>query len=70
MEENDNKIIVKNLLGKLNEKDKFIITKYYGIGCHEENCDTIAAELNLTKERIRQKINEIIKELSKIINNI
>ena len=69
IEENDNKIIVKNLLCKLNEKDKFIITKYYGIGCHEESCDTIAAELNLSKERIRQKINEIIKELSKFINN-
>ena len=69
IEENDNKIIVKNLLCKLNEKDKFIITKYYGIGCHEESCDTIAAELKLSKERIRQKINEIIKELSKFINN-
>ena len=69
IEEDDNKVIVKNLLCKLNEKDKFIITKYYGIGCHEESCDTIAAELNLTKERIRQKINEIIKELSKFINN-
>ena len=69
VEEDDNKVIVKNLLCKLNEKDKFIITKYYGIGCHEESCDTIAAELNLTKERIRQKINEIIKELSKFINN-
>lgn len=69
IEEDDNKVIVKNLLCKLNEKDKFIITKYYGIGCHEESCDTIAAELNLTKERIRQKINGIIKELSKFINN-
>lgn len=65
---NDNKVIVKNLLKKLNKRDKYIITKAFGIDCQEETYDTIASELNLTKERIRQKVSEIVKKLSDYID--
>lgn len=65
---NDNKVIVKNLLKKLNNRDKYIITKAFGIDCQEETYETIANELNLTKERIRQKVSEIVKKLSEYID--
>lgn len=60
----DNKTIVGKLLKKLNAKDQNLIKKAFGIDCEEETYDSIAFDMNITKERVRQKINEIIKRLS------
>lgn len=64
----DDKIIVDRLLNKLNSRDRGIITKAFGIGCLESTQESIAEEYNLSKERIRQKIDEILKKLKKLSN--
>lgn len=64
----DNKTIIGKLLKKLNKNDQSLIKKAFGIDCEEETYDTIAFDLNLTKERVRQKINEIIKKLGTMID--
>lgn len=64
---NDNKKIIREILSKLNERDRFIIENAFGIGCNQQTYDSIADELSLTKERIRQKVSEIIKKLGKYI---
>lgn len=59
----DNAKIVNDLLNTLNEKDRYIITRLYGIGCSEKSYEEIANEMNLSKERIRQKRKAIEKKL-------
>ena len=65
IEEYDMKTLVNNLLQTLNPQEQIIIKKAFGIDCIEETFDTIGCELNLSKERIRQKVQEIIKKLNK-----
>lgn len=64
---NDSKRIVGEMLNKLNERDRFIIECAFGIGREQQTYDSIADELSLTKERIRQKIGEIVKKLGRYI---
>lgn len=66
-EKNDTKKIISEILKKLNKRDRFIIENAFGIGCTQQTYDSIADELSLTKERIRQKVSEIIKKLGKYI---
>lgn len=65
----DYKIMVEKLLNKLNDRDRIIITKAFGIGCIEQTCESIADDVDLSKERIRQKIGEILNKLRKMSNN-
>lgn len=69
IKESDNKRIISEILSKLSEKDRFIIECAFGIGRTQQRYEEIAEELSLTKERIRQKINEIIKKLGKYIKD-
>ena len=55
------------MLNKLNESDRFIIECAFDIGREQQTYDSIADELSLTKERIRQKIGEIVKKLGRYI---
>lgn len=50
-------------LGKLDEREKFIVTKYYGIGCEQESFDTIGIHLNLCAERVRQLCVSAVKKM-------
>ena len=52
-------------LGKLNERESFIVKNYLGIGCVAETFETIALELNLCKEAIRQIYLSAIKKMQK-----
>lgn len=63
----DCKKVVAGLLGKLDERDRLIIERLFGIGCDEQPYEAIASELGLTKERIRQKSNEIIRKLGNYV---
>lgn len=65
----DYKVMVSKLLNKLNDRDKKIISQAFGIGCLEKTYESIADEHNLSKERIRQKINEILDKLKKMTKN-
>ena len=55
VEENDCVTAVKNILDTLNDREKMIITRRFGIGLERaETLDEIGKELGLSRERIRQ----------------
>ena len=61
------------LLSKLNERDRIIISKYYGVfGYKQQTLEEIGNEFNITKERTRQLLEKIFKKLRHevLINNI
>ncbi len=65
----DNKKIVEYLLSYLKDRDREIIVNYYGIDCEALSIDKIANNLSLTKERVRQIINNALSFLKeKLIN--
>lgn len=41
-------------LGKLNEREQNIVKRFYGIGCEPETCESIAFDMNIGGERVRQ----------------
>ena len=51
------------LLGKLTDRERYIVEKYYGIGGIEESFDTISIELGVSKERVRQLCKKAVLKL-------
>jgi RNA polymerase primary sigma factor len=51
------------MLNDLDEREKIIITKYYGLTGIESNLDDLGEEFGCTKERIRQLRDKAIKKL-------
>jgi RNA polymerase primary sigma factor len=54
---------VNLMLGVLDEREKTIIEKYYGLTGIESNLDDLGEEFGCTKERIRQLKDKAIKKL-------
>lgn len=55
IEENDRTIAIKNILDTLNDREKMVIVRRFGIGLDRaETLDEIGKELGLSRERIRQ----------------
>lgn len=54
---------VELMLSVLDEREKVIITKYYGLMGVESNLDDLGEEFNCTKERVRQIRDKAIKKL-------
>lgn len=54
---------VKKLLNVLDEREKSIIEKYYGLNGMEISLEDIGEEFNCTKERIRQIKDKSLKKL-------
>ncbi len=58
-------------LGKLDKRERFIVEKYYGIGCEQESFDTIGLHLTedlggeICGERVRQICNAAVKKMKK-----
>ena len=58
-------------LGKLDDRERFIVKRYYGIGCEQESFDTIGLQLTeelggeLGGERVRQICNAAVKKMKK-----
>ena len=54
-------------LNRLNERERFIVKHYYGIGCLEESFDTIGLQLKpeLGGERVRQICNDAVKKMKR-----
>lgn len=50
-------------LGKLSQRERYVVERYYGIGCIQESYDTIGLTLNLGGERVRQIFNEAINKM-------
>ena len=51
------------MLSVLDEREKIIIEKYYGLTGIESNLDDLGEEFGCTKERIRQLRDKAIKKL-------
>jgi len=51
------------MLSSLDEREKVIIEKYFGLNGVESNLDDLGEEFNCTKERIRQLKDKAIKKL-------
>jgi len=54
---------VDTILSVLDEREKTIIEKYFGLNGVESNLDDLGEEFNCTKERIRQLKDKAIKKL-------
>jgi len=54
---------VNLMLGVLDEREKTIIEKYFGLNGIESNLEDLGLEFNCTKERIRQLKDKAIKKL-------
>jgi RNA polymerase sigma factor (sigma-70 family) len=52
--ENDEKVVVQQMLSKLNDRESYIIKCIYGIDCHPKTMDAVAHEIGLSNERVRQ----------------
>ena len=54
-------------LGKLDDRERFIVKRYYGIGCEQESFDTIGLQLTpeLGGERVRQICNVAVSKMKK-----
>jgi DNA-directed RNA polymerase sigma subunit (sigma70/sigma32) len=68
---NDNLEVVRNMLSMLNDEQREIIERMYGIGTDvEESTDTIAMRMGITPNRVRRVANIAIKEMRKKSRNI
>ena len=55
IEENDRTTAIRNILDTLNDREKMVIVRRFGIGLDRtETLDEIGKELGLSRERIRQ----------------
>ena len=54
---------VNNILSVLDDREKVIIEKYFGLNGIESNLEDLGEEFNCTKERIRQLKDKAIKKL-------
>jgi RNA polymerase primary sigma factor len=54
---------VSTILSVLDDREKVIIEKYFGLNGVESNLDDLGEEFNCTKERIRQLKDKAIKKL-------
>ena len=48
------KALVATMLNTLTEREQTVIKKIFGIGCDPQEMDSVAEDLNMSKERIRQ----------------
>ena len=51
------------MLGVLDDREKIIIERYYGLTVVESNLEDLGEEFGCTKERIRQLRDKAIKKL-------
>lgn len=63
---NDAKAIINMMIGSLSDRDAYILKCLYGIDCESKSMDTIASEVGLSHERIRQIATGTISRLGKM----
>ena len=57
-------------LGKLEDRERFIVERHYGIGCEQESFDTIALDMKVGGERVRQICVNAMKKMKEYKNQI
>lgn len=60
-----NEKAIKHIFSLLTDKEKYIISSLYGIGCHKRSNYEIAKKLHLTEERVRQLSFSLIEKIKK-----
>lgn len=68
IEASNTKHIIYTILSTLSNREEDIIKRYFGIDCDEETLDTIAEKYNLSRERCRQIVNNVIDKLKELVN--
>lgn len=64
IEEDDRTLAIKNILNTLNDREKTVIVRRFGIGLERaETLDEIGKELGLSRERIRQIESTALRKL-------
>ena len=64
LKRNDESSVVKDLMDSLNEREKKVISSYFGLDSKDEmTLEEIGNEMGLTKERIRQIKEGALKKL-------
>ena len=56
-------IEVQRVLSQLEEREREVLQKSFGIGCSEMTLEEIAEEYNLTRERVRQIKEKAVRRL-------
>ena len=56
---------LERCVGELEERDRIVISKFYGIGMAHETLAEIAEDLQLKRERVRQIRDKAIRQISK-----
>lgn len=56
-------IEIKRVLSQLEEREREVLQKSFGIGCDEMTLEEIAEEYNLTRERVRQIKEKAVRRL-------
>ena len=56
---------LERCVGELKERDRIVISKFYGIGMAHETLAEIAEDLQLKRERVRQIRDKAIRQISK-----
>lgn len=63
IEEEYKKNQINFFLGRLSDREKYIVEHVYGIGCQEESFDTIGMRLDICGERVRQICNTAVEKM-------
>lgn len=65
IDKENEKFLTNYFLGKLDDRERFVVERSYGINCLPESFETIGYELNLSGERVRQICTLAIKKMQK-----
>ena len=56
---------LKKRLGRLEERERIVVTKLYGVGCPPQTMMETAMDMGLKRERVRQIRNKALRKLRK-----
>lgn len=59
--------IVEKIISKLNEKDKILIRRYYGLNGHKNTLQEIADHIGVSRQRVDQRKARILMDLRKTV---
>lgn len=62
-EQEYHKALVATMLNTLTDREKIVIKKIFGLGCEPQEMDSVAKEMGMSKERIRQIKIEVCNKL-------
>ena len=62
-EQDYHKALVATMLKTLSEREQIVIKKLFGLGCEVQEMDSVAKDMGMSKERIRQIKIEVCNKL-------